>query len=290
MIRKTLMSLGMVTIIGMPVLAGCSQSNTDDVKSAQELCNKMTEALNNTTSYETDGKMKFDSEVSVLGQKINMSMDVDMNVKSTSEGDDETVYTSMDGEMKVTGLSALGAEDESQEMNMESYTTGKKDGSQFTRYTRQKGSEWTKSEINSNQDLTNFFMTEWYKDATFSKNGGKVNGRDTYKVEMQVTGDMINELLQIYSPETDLKSLGLDFGSLNAPIVMYVYKDDKLPAKVEVDIKGIDNIMKEAMKESIGMDGIEVDVDVKEFSMNMEYKGYNTLEKIEIPKEALEAK
>ena len=289
--KKNMVSLGIIAAMGVSVLAGCSQSNTvDDVNSAEELYEKMTEAANNLTSMTGEGKGKFDGEISVLGQKINMIMDIDMDMKESREGDDDTCYTSMEAEMNVTGLSALGSEDQNQKFSQETYVTGKKDGSQFTTYSREVGGEWTKSEISTNVKLIELFRSEMFKDAKFSKNGGKVSGKDTYKLETDVSGDMVSDLLKNLSSNISLDSLGIDFSSINASVVMYVYKDDKLPAKAEIDIKGMDSILKKALEESMGLGGVEVGVDVKEYHMDLEYKDYNSTDKIEIPKEALEAK
>ena len=109
-------------------------------------------------------------------------------------------------------------------------------------------------------------------------------GQEAYRIDINVSGAILQQLLDIaYSGKNaDQRPEGLDLSEANVESVLYVYKKDKLPAKITVDCALLGNAVMQSLLEKQDYVGA-----TDKFTVTATFTEYNTIDSIEIPEEVV---
>ena len=261
---KRLAAAGMAAVMAAGLMAGCGKKATPE-----SLFKDMEKNSEKIESAKCNIAMKM--EMSDGTDSMAVSMDMDMGVTT----DPAAVY----GKGEVD-MSALGMD---QKAEIEMYQV-EEDGEQVT-YTLTDG-EWSRNVGSDDMDDMNLDMFEDVEDQAklfeLYKDMVEVNGKDCF----ELTGDMGGDTLSGMMGEemiSDLAGLDLDeeeISDIKVPCTMYIYREDILPARVTVDMSDVLGTLAGAE---------EAGVDVSEFSIEITYLEFDSVDEIKVPEEALAA-
>nr|WP_330392417.1 DUF6612 family protein [Hespellia stercorisuis] len=113
----------------------------------------------------------------------------------------------------------------------------------------------------------------------------KMDSKEVYVLEGKLNGKEMEK--QIVSLQEEVKEIfkDMDFEKMDIPMTLKVYKDSKLPASIEMDMNSfVNEIFKVVMDEEE-----QGNMTAKTCLLTMTFQEYNTVDAIEIPKEALDA-
>lgn len=299
--KKSLITLGIAAVMGVTVLAGCSgetkktTTDTSTPANAKELAESVVANMENISSLTSELKEVYSGEVKASGFTMGSDMNMTMDTKAYKEGDQEVAYAEMEMDYKMTGLeSIIGAGNSNQHVEYEVYSIGSSKDGKYTNYAKSSDSEgWTKSEVNisvtllSGQNSIYKAIADGKAEAKLSDGTVKVNGKDAYKMEATLTGEMFQEALGGMNLTQAANMESLDLSDLSIPVTLYIYKDTKFPAKVEMDAKEFGEKLYSQMSAST-MSVAGMEVNLKEFMIEMDFDDYNEVEKFTIPQEVID--
>lgn len=241
----------------------------------------------NTEAFkDIDASVNVNMTMSVMGQSMSITSDMDMLVKVdpyTAKIDSQTDMGEL-GSQNITLY--MGKEDDKYYLYTcieDKWTKEEVDKELF---------ETTASTYTSNTDIGKFI-----KDSkSFKKTGTEdINGKKAVVLEGIITGDALKELIE----ETEsLKNVTSIAGSeLNAdlfdsigdlPIKMWIDEKEVVPVKISMDMS---NMMKGLFDSLLNSDESteDLELDISECVMEITYNSYNTIKEIKIPEEALKA-
>lgn len=270
--RKTgLLSLGAVLVAGTIILAGCAGgtnggSVAEDIKPV-DLAKSVVENMAKEKGYSISEGMDFEAKISAQGVNADMKMNVEL---SGDVAQLPTVATHLKGK---TSISALG---QSQDRNMEMYVVADNSASSATMYSTSDGSTWTRATTDLSSAKSAYSpsiyqaVVDGKADAALSNKLEKVNGKDTYKMEVTLKGDALKDALGALSATGNSNLLSTSTTDLSAVSIkadVYVYKDSKLPAKVGLDLKSLGS----GVMASLANAG---NVDIDKFQVSIDFKDY----------------
>lgn len=268
--RKTgLLSISGVVIAGAIILAGCSggggDSVADDVKPV-DLAKSVVENMAKEKGYTINQGIDFQAKVSAQGVNADMKMNVEFG------GD---VSQSPKVATHLKGKTSMSLFSQSQEREMEMYIVADDSATTATMYSTSDGSTWNKTTTNLSS-ATSVYSPSIYQavvdgkaDATLSKKLEKINGKDAYKLEVTLNGDTLKDALAAVSAggNSVLSTSSVDLSKASIAANVYIYKDNKLPAKVDLDLKSLGSSL-------MGSLGNQSNVEVEKFEINMDFKDY----------------
>ncbi len=296
--KKGIISLGLVAAMGVTVLAGCSSQekviNISVPKSAQELAESVVNNMENVSSFTAVTTEVLKGDMKIMGETIGTDMDLKMDTKAYSEGKDDISYTKMEVKSTITGLEAIAPEagDSSTNAIYEMYSKGNEDDGKYTVYAKEPDSKWTKSEVNIAPDVLNGQISlcnevaKGRAEATFTEDTEKVNRKDVYKMEIIASGDYLMNLLGGISVTGIADADTPELKALKIPVTLYIEKDTKYVAKMEIDAKEIGEQMFNQM--SGGASSVEgFSIELKDFKLETVFDSYNLVPKFEISERIL---
>ena len=217
---------------------------------AQSLVEEMNAKLENTKSYEAAMDMGMSMNVEAEG----VGMDIDLSMAGNTETVMDPMITHMDMTMD---MSLLGL---SMDMDM---------------YLQIDGEQPVSDDMNLNNITVNVGDPANLKLAEKTET---LDGGEAYVITGTISGAELQDVLA--SAESMMEGLGeVDLTSMQADMTLWIYKDTGYPASMEVVMSG-DGISTEA-------DGVTIRV--TELSVVTDYIGFDTIDTIEIPDEALAA-
>ncbi len=257
----------MVTTIGtVCVLAsGCGKKET-----SESILKKCYTNVKEIKSAEGSSEINIDMEQSGNRIAVNMLMDTKLLNRSNE--------ISAEGEIKV---SALGSENT---MEFDLYQVKEED--QYVQYIEimdQCMKEYVDMDAVQQAFPVESFelMKELYKEFELSDKTQKVDGKECYEIKGKIRGGDFVELVD----EKMLESLGLNemfdetvLKEMEFPCEIAVDKKEMIPVSIRMD-------MKDAM-EKMGLSAFQIDM--KDCYMEQKFHKFDTVEKIEVPKEIKE--
>jgi transcription elongation factor Elf1 len=252
------------------ILSGCGEKVT-----TESLLKDINENYKQAESFKGDLKVDVDLEIEESGVSMNMGMGMDGSIEMTNS----PAAMHMDGN--------LNAELMGIKMAFEMYSI--EENEKVDVYTKI-ADQWTKTEqnIEKSKDTEKSkeidFEDLFDEGLTLSDKTEKMDDEEVYVLEGKLNGKEMEK--QIASLQEEVKEIfkDVDFEKMDIPMTLKVYKDSKLPASVEMDMNSfVSEIFKLMGEEELGS------MTAKTCLLTMTFKEYNTVEAIEVPKEALDA-
>lgn len=248
---------GMTVAVVMSV--GCKKETPDSLLKAA--IKKQAEAK----SFE--GAMDMDMTMGMA--QSGVSMELDMNLQMDIQMIQDPAMYHLKGSM---GMDFMGLN-----VDMEMYGQENKDGDTFTVYSMTDGS-WQKYEEEQDEDVAEILANLDSISAEgleLEKDLVEVNGKKAYKMTGTMKGEELAESGVLDAAGEEAQNL--DWSNVKAKVSIWIYKESKLPAAMQIQVK--DSPQPE--------DGAVTYL--KNLNLKMEYKGYDKIDEIKIPKEALNA-
>lgn len=255
-------------------LAFCSFGGVTTVDaatiSAKQYIAKMTKAQKKVKSYELTQK----SSTIYSGQTVS----------ETTTTEKETVFTKP-LKAKITVTSIVNSNGVSQKQHKIVYLKETKSG-KIAEYTSKDGKTFDKVEVNK-EALNSVIQASGdgsFSNAKIVKNNVKVNGKNTVKISVEVTGkDLQNMMSALGVSSAAINSTAIDYSKL--PSIKGTYYIDKktyLPVKITVDTKAFMNKMLTLC--DTGMYEHSSMIKIKDSKISTVYTKFNKAKNFSIPK------
>lgn len=253
-----MMILGGLTV-AVAMGTGCKKETPDSL--LKEAIKKQAEAKS------VDGSMDMDMTMGMAQSGVSMELDMNlqMDMKMTQNPDAYHLKGSM-------GMDFMGLN-----VDMEMYGQENEDGDKFTVYSMTDGT-WQKYEEEKSEDVAetlanlDSFSAEGLE---LEKDLVEVNGKKAYKMTGTIEGEELGDSGILDAAGEEMQDM--DWSNVKAKISIWIYKDSKLPAALQIQVK-------DAPQTEDGAAAY-----LKSLNLKMEYKEYDKIDKIEVPKEALDA-
>lgn len=270
--KKRKIIMGILAIVLCIGVVGCSGK---DAKAIYEKgIDKQKDVESSTSKMTLVVDMEMKSGESAFAMGMDMEMTLDQLLK------DKEVY----GKGKIA-VDALGSKDDT---DIEMY--GVEDGDTFMQYSKS-GDEWTSLALESNaiNDMMNLAaIFDGTKNIKYDGTG-EVNKKKTDRVVVTINGEQLSDLMGLASAmdsSADISGMlkGLDLEDEELKVEMEFYQDSGLPARMYMDMGDmLEELMKQALKtQDTSMFG-DVEFNINEFSMEVEYLEYDHLKEIKLP-------
>ena len=263
--KKKLLALAGTVVLALSMAAGCGAS-----VSAQSLLQEADDNVKNAKSV--DGHMKMDmnavsdtvesGETASADESLTLGMDMDMQATQ----DPSAAY--MKGKVSMLGM----------DIDTEIYTVPE-DGQTCT-YLGMLG-QWmvekssAVEEAAQQLDGTSSSLLAHAKDLQVEKGTQDVDGKKAYIITGTLQGEDLKDLAD--SAQGAMSSLtgtteDMDYSNLSVDVEYAVSVDDKMPLYVDLKFKGL------------AAERVRFDT----FNMRMDYKSFDSVEKIEVPADVKE--
>lgn len=265
---RKLMSVLLAAVMVMCLTAGCGKKATPE-----NLLTDMSKKLEDVKSV--DGNMKMEMEMSAEGETVSIKMDMDIQAFQ----DDSASHMKGEAEIKASGSSMTT------EIEIYQETV---DG-EIVSYVMTDG-EWVKDSTQSPEELLDDEMFDSIEDMAesfeISKDKVEVNGKKCFELKGSISGDSVGNIMDSGMMDSMQGADLIDGDALDGteiPCTIAIYDDSILPAKVTVDMKS----MMESMFDGMGLGNVKIDI--SKCYLEIEYREFDKLDKIEIPDEVKEA-
>ena len=268
-------------VIAAAALAGCSFLKP----TAIGLIRKMAGNMDKVTSVKSSIVIEYDGSVNTGFGNLDIGLDADLDMESAKSTGVSHVSGTLSG--SLFGLSL--------DMPVESYMQTQENA--LTTYTSVDGRNWIRktTDPGDNAGAQNFkldgktilaILTK-IKDkeitADLAEETEKIGDRDAYRIDIMVKGDLIGELIRASAASGREQAQALqdiDFSGADVNVVLYIYRDDNMPARVQADCTALGGIL---IQEQIREEGL--DLSTERFVVTVDFTEFNTIDSLEIPEE-----
>ncbi|MGI6068840.1 MAG: DUF6612 family protein [Blautia sp.] len=267
--KRTVMASAGFCLLVSVMLGGCGKVT------AEKLLADAAKNAKEASSVKGDMEMNMGMKVGEGG----FSMGIDMGMSGDWEATNEPAVFHLDGKLDLSLLNMS--------FDMESYTV--REDKKAVSYTKV-ADTWSKTEQELNDEevkaagLLPVFSTD--AELVLAEETEKVNGQEAYVITTVLTGDELKKMMESNSELLDMDEIDMDkadFSEVSADVTIKIYEKSKLPAAMTVTFTdGLEGLIKAED------DGSAAELNKLDVSMN--FNEYDTIDKIEVPKEALEAK
>ena len=234
-------------------------------------------------------------------QADSMTFEMDIVIGMTVLGQEVSTYTS--GEGRSTSDPARVAMRYTQQVggiSVEAESYAEQSGDAYVQYTKI-GDQWMKQSFavaSINQDPKQAMMTYLGGITRYQKEGeDPVAGKTASKYTAVISGDAIGKVLNASGAMSQLEQTGLDasqvadlytdLGDLN--VTLWVDETAMQAVKIEMNLTEMMKTLIEKIEQTQSADLSAAGLSITALSMSMTVTGYNNVDSIDIPDEALSA-
>ena len=285
--RLRMIAIILAAVMALSSLTGCSLFKP----TAVSITKKVMKNLETVKSVKGNIRADYEGPASVEGIEFNLALKADLKTETVRDSGVSHVEGSVGTELPIFGEISLP---------VESYIETRDD--EAVVYASMDGENWMKLENNEENGQENAQETEKlpnYKvmlgilqkivsgdiKAVLAEETEMKGEREVYRMDINVSGELIGE---IFRAADDMSGAGasipedLDFTGADADIVLYVYKDEMLPASVTVDCTALGNLL---IKEKLSENGVSVSAN--KFVITLDDLEYNTIDELKIPEKVI---
>ena len=109
-------------------------------------------------------------------------------------------------------------------------------------------------------------------------------GREAYKIDVEISGELLQQILEIIQSSGNAADIpeNLDLSDAGTKCELYIYKKEKLPARITVNCAPLGNAVIQSLLEDRDYAGA-----TDKFTLTVTFPQYNTIDRIEIPEEVV---
>ena len=255
--------MGLICLLVLP-LSGCKKVT------AVDLVKEAAENVKEVESYR--GTLDMDMGMGVADSGVSTEVGVTMAMDMEAVSDPNIFHMSGEFGMDLLNLT----------MSMDVY--GETQGDEAIVYTNI-ADQWQKqvTEVKGQEESGNILNLDTFtgkKELKLADKTEKENGKEVYVITTTIDGEDFNKAMESISGVMDEEMMGeIDFTGLTMDAELRIYKDSKLPASI---------IMTTQEDSKMTVEEAGTEVSINHLSYEIKIQEYNTIDSIEIPKEALE--
>ena len=259
----------------------CGGEKTGEAGDAKSLAAAVAENLDKIESFSGGMTMDFGAsasyEESGMEANIDIAMGMDLELSATLD----PAATQMKGTLS---FSMMGQD---METDVESYTV-EEDGERVSY--ADSGNGWVRT-VQKDAEQEDFLNENIYDsiaggqaEAVLEEEEAMVNGQAAYVISSELSGSDLEDFMSESFSGTDemMGEDSVDWGEGAAQIKIFIYKESRLPARVQVDCRDFGRALMEA---SVG-NTPGVNIEISAFDMSLFFDEYNSVEAIQVPEEA----
>lgn len=258
-----------IILLSAGMLSGCGRTTPSG------LIKEAMANVSDASSYTGNLNLSMTMGVKQDGVSMDMEVGMDMDMEATNKP----------GEYHMNGVASLGFMNMSMEMEM--YGKENKDGSKFTTYTNVNDS-WTKYEedIDDASDASDIMNL----DGLISK-GAKLdlqkdleeeNGKKVYVITTTASGDKMSAAEELLGGISGDSLDELDLSDMEGDVTIKIDKESRFLSSITIDFK-------DGLGEGNTIEENGVAVSLNNLIMTITFDEFNTVDKINLPKDAINA-
>lgn len=281
--KSRIIVIFLAAVMALTSLTGCSLFKP----TAVSITKKVMKNLDTVKSVKGDISADYEGPASVEGIEFDLALNADFRMEAVVDSGVSHIKGSVGTELPVFGEISLP---------VESYMQTRDDGAVV--YASMDGKNWLKLENDEENEQETKKVPD-YKvmlgilqkivsgdiKAVLAEETEMRGEREVYRMDVNVSGELIGEILRAaddVSGEGSSISKDLDFTGADANIVLYIYKDEMLPAAATVDCTALGNLL---IRDMLSENGVSVTAD--KFVITADNLEYNTIDELKIPEEVI---
>ena len=264
--RKRLLAAGLMIVLAVSALAGCGGKKEVTAKSLLESVDKQSKDMKSMESKMVMNMTMESEDLTQLGGSMEITMDVD--VQTTKD----PAATYMEGTMGMMGMN----------FDVKNYTV--QEGEELCSYTNVMD-QWVLQKIKFDKEAFQSISTssaellDSVDSLTLQEDTKDVDGVEAYIITGAIGGDKMQELMQ--SATSSMGSVlgdaaAMDLSGVTVDVEYAVSKEDEKPLYTNMVFHG--------MESAIPQSGVSF----SDFTVNMKYISFDTVESITVPQEAID--
>ena len=279
--RKKVLSVLVAVSMIAALLTGCGATN-------ESVITKMVEKTSSSKSV--DANMIFDLSMSMTSTDDNsaetsmsMALGVDANIQTLKSSETDSV-TKLEGnvnanlfgfDMKIPVLAYSDLSDDS--LVTYSYDSDSKSWKKET-----------SDDIDSYLNMSSIDFTDYTDSLELSKDKVEIDGNKCYQLTGTVSGDKFSSVFGDALEDSTLEDI--DYSSLVADVVLYVNSKTYYPVSMTADFSNSDfsSLTESSDEDTFDLFG-DVTYSVDTFKVSITYNGFDTIDSLDIPEDALNA-
>ena len=244
-------------------------------------------------SFDSDITIEYEGTIDFMGSDVEFTLNADCDFKGVTKTGTGYVSGKLGTKLPIVGELSIPVEGYQQYMD---------DG--MLTYTRFNRSDWLRSKVVPAQTSAEDVQFDLdYKivlgimqkigsgeiKAELAEETETLHDREVYRMDISITGDLLNQILMAVSKmqgENSAVPDDFDISDGDAAIVLYIYKESKLPAKIVIDCTALGRaVIRNLLKQNAA--GESVSTGTNRFVITADIPDYNTIDEITIPEEVV---
>ena len=259
------------------------------------LAKRSLKELAKVQSFDSDIKMEYEGTIDLgfLGKDVEFILNSDCDFQGVTKTGTGYINGTLGTKLPILGELSIPVEGYQQYMD---------DG--MLTYTRFNRSDWLRSKVVPAQTSAEDVQFDLdYKivlgimqkigsgeiKAELAEETETLHDREVYRMDISITGDLLNQILMAVSKmqgENSAVPDDFDISDGDAAIVLYIYKESKLPAKIVIDCTALGRaVIRNLLKQNAA--GESVSTGTNRFVITADIPDYNTIDEITIPEEVV---
>ena len=242
---------------------------------------------------DSDITIEYEGTIDFMGSDVEFTLNADCDFKGVTKTGTGYVSGKLGTKLPIVGELSIP---------VEGYQQYQDDG--MLTYTRFNKSEWLRSKVVPLQTSAEGIQFDLdYKvvlgilqkiaageiKTELAQETETLHGQEVYRMDIAIAGDLLNQILLTVSKAQGENSAvpdNFDISDGDAAIVLYIYKESKLPAKLVIDCTALGRaVIRNLLKNSNTGDSISTGT--SRFVITADITEYNTIDEITIPDEVV---
>lgn len=274
-------------VVGVLALAGFFKLTP------MRLAKRSLKELAKVQSFDSDLTIEYEGTIDFMGSDVEFTLNADCDFKGVTKTGTGYVSGKLGTKLPIVGELSIP---------VEGYQQYQDDG--MLTYTRFNKSEWLRSKVVPLQTSAEGIQFDLdYKvvlgilqkiaageiKTELAQETETLHGQEVYRMDIAIAGDLLNQILLTVSKAQGENSAvpdNFDISDGDAAIVLYIYKESKLPAKLVIDCTALGRaVIRNLLKNSNTGDSISTGT--SRFVITADITEYNTIDEITIPDEVV---
>ena len=290
--NRVLITVLVVTAVIAAVIGGLALAGFFKLTPVR-LARRSVKELAKVESFDSEITMEYEGTIDFMGKDVEFALRADCDFQGVTKAGTSYINGTLGTKLPILGELSVPVE------GYQQY-----EDSGLTTYTRFNQSEWLKNKAQAAQpsgEEVQFELdskvvlgimqkiAEGEIKADLAEETEQLRGQEVYKMNIAVAGDLLNQILLAVRGKQGGNSAAakdFDISDGDAAVVLYIYKESKLPAKMILDCTALGRaVIRNLLKNSSA--GESVSTGTNRFVITADVLDYNTIDEITIPQEVI---
>ena len=289
--KSRIIAIFLAAVVALTSFTGCSLFKP----TAVSITKKVMKNLETVKSVKGNIRADYEGPASAEGIEFDLALNADLEMETVRDSGVSHVKGSVGTKFPIIGEISLPVESYMQTRDDEAVVYASMDGENWLKLQNDKENEQENEQENGQETeklpdykvmlgILQKIVSGDVK-AVLAEETEMKGEREVYRMDVNVSGELIGEILRAagdMSGEGSSISEDLDFTGADANIVLYIYKDEMLPAAATVDCTALGNLL---IKDMLRENGVSVTTD--KFVITVDDLEYNTIDELKIPEKVI---